>query len=90
MTILTQEKRQKTNQCLLQSLNMALGSMIQGEASYTNSFDCRVSDEGFYFISRLPSSYIIDDNFYQKIFLIANSSLYPDLSYSIRSLRKKI
>lgn len=68
---------------------MALGSMIQGEASYTNSFDCQVSDEGFYFIPRLPSSYIIDDNFYQKIFLIANSSLYPDLSYNIRCLRKE-
>lgn len=80
MTSLTQEKRQKLNQYLLQSLNMALSSIIQGETSYTNSFDCQVSDEGFYFIPRLPAGYIIDDNFYQKIFLIASSALYPDFT----------
>ncbi|WHI59335.1 cell division protein FtsK [Mammaliicoccus lentus] len=62
---------------LLQSLNMALGSLIQGETSYTNSFTCKVEEEGFYFLPRLPASYIIDDDFYQKIFLIANASLYP-------------
>ena len=42
-------------QYLLQSLNMALGSMIQGETSYTNSFTCKVTEEGFYFLPRLPS-----------------------------------
>ncbi|PTI22375.1 cell division protein FtsK, partial [Staphylococcus warneri] len=35
-------------QYLLQSLNMALGSMMQGETSYTNSFTCKVTEEGFY------------------------------------------
>ncbi|HGF1450073.1 TPA: DUF87 domain-containing protein [Streptococcus suis] len=67
-------------QYLLQSLNMALGSLIQGETSYTNSFTCEVVEEGFIFIPRLPASYIIDDNLYQKIFLIANSALYPQYS----------
>lgn len=62
---------------LLQSLNMALGSLMQGETSYTNSFDCQVMEEGFLFLPRLPAGYIIDDNLYQKIFLIANASLYP-------------
>lgn len=62
---------------LLQSLNMGLGSLIQGETSYTNSFDCRVLENGFLFIPRLPAGYIIDDDLYQKIFLIANASLYP-------------
>ncbi|WP_349533604.1 cell division protein FtsK [Leuconostoc citreum] len=62
---------------LLQSLNMALGSLIQGETSYTNSFDIKVEKEGFYFIPRLPAGYIIDDDLYQKIFLIANASLFP-------------
>lgn len=38
-------------QYLLQSLNMALGSMMQGETSYTNSFTCKVTEEGFYFSS---------------------------------------
>ncbi len=33
----------------LQSLNMALGSLMQGETSYTNSFDCQVMEEGFLF-----------------------------------------
>ncbi|CCK19687.1 hypothetical protein [Pseudolactococcus laudensis] len=62
---------------ILQSLNMALGSQMQGETSYTNSFDVKVETEGFYFIPRLPAGYIIDDDLYQKIFLIANATLYP-------------
>lgn len=64
-------------QYLLQSLNMALSSQIQGETSYTNSFDVKVKEDGFLFIPRMPSGYIIDDELYQKIFLIANASLYP-------------
>ncbi|EHK9440755.1 cell division protein FtsK [Enterococcus faecalis] len=64
-------------QYLLQSLNMALGTLMQGETSYTNSFDCQVMEEGFLFLPRLPAGYIIDDDLYQKIFLIANASLYP-------------
>lgn len=64
-------------QYLLQSLNMALGSQIYGETSYTNSFDCKVEKDGFLFLPRLPSGYIIDNDLYQKIFLIANAALYP-------------
>jgi hypothetical protein len=56
---------------------MALGSLMQGETSYTNSFDVKLENEGFYFIPRLPAGYIIDDELYQKIFLIANAALYP-------------
>lgn len=41
--------RNELEQYLLQSLNMALGSLIQGETSYTNSFDCRIQDDGFLF-----------------------------------------
>lgn len=66
-------------QYLLQSLNMALGSIMQGETSYTNSFNCKVMEEGFLFIPRLPAGYIVDDDLYQKIFLIANASLYHGL-----------
>lgn len=62
---------------LLQCLNMALGALIQGETSYTNGFDIEVKEEGFVFIPRLPSSFIIDDDLYQKIFLIANAALFP-------------
>ncbi|MDT2883131.1 cell division protein FtsK [Lactococcus lactis] len=62
---------------ILQSLNMALGAQMQGETSYTNSFDVKVEKEGFYFIPRLPAGYIIDNDLYQKIFLIANAALYP-------------
>lgn len=64
-------------QYLLQSLNMVLGSIMQGESSYTRSFAVSVADDGFTFIPRLPSGYIIDDELYQKIFLIANAALYP-------------
>lgn len=69
--------KKELEQYLLQSLNMGLGSIIQGETSYTNSFDCKIMEEGFLFLPRLPASYIIDDDLYQKIFLIANASLYP-------------
>lgn len=63
---------------LLQSLNMAL--QINGETSYTNSFDVQVKDEGFFFIPRLPASYIVDNELYQKIYLISNAVLYPEFT----------
>lgn len=62
---------------LLQSLNMALGAIMQGETSYTNSFDIVIRADGFVFVPRLPCSYILDDELYNKIFLIANAALYP-------------
>lgn len=64
-------------QYLLQSLNMGLGAIMQGETSYTNSFNINITIDGFLFIPRLPAGYIIDDELYQKIFLIANAALYP-------------
>lgn len=64
-------------QYLLQSLNMALGALMQGETSYTNSFNIVIQDNGFVFVPRLPCAYILDDDLYNKIFLIANASLYP-------------
>ena len=69
--------KRELEQYLLQILNMGLGSLMQGETSYTNSFDCKIMDDGFLFLPRLPAGYIIDDDLYQKIFLIANASLYP-------------
>lgn len=69
--------KRELEQYLLQSLNMALGSVLQGETSYTNSFAITVKEDGFIFIPRLPSSFVIDNDLYQKIFLIANASLYP-------------
>lgn len=70
-------KPEEIESYLLQSLNMALGSQMQGETSYTNSFSVKVQGEGFLFLPRLPAGYIIDDELYQKIFLIANAALYP-------------
>ncbi|MDD3415717.1 MAG: cell division protein FtsK [Lachnospiraceae bacterium] len=69
-------KKSELEGYLLQALNMAL--QINGETSYTNSFDVRVADEGFLFIPRLPASYVVDDELYQKIYLISNAVLYPD------------
>ncbi|WEZ04430.1 hypothetical protein P5666_21985 [Bacillus subtilis] len=51
---------------------------ISGETSYSNSFDVKVTDEGVYFIPRMPASYLVDDDLYQKIFLIMNAMLYPE------------
>ena len=50
---------------------------MQGETSYTNSFNIAIQENGFIFIPRLPCAYILDDELYNKIFLIANASLYP-------------
>lgn len=69
--------KKELEQYLLQSLNMGLGSIMQEESSFNNSFDCKIMEEGFLFLPRLPASYIIDDDLYQKIFLIANAALYP-------------
>ena len=44
---------------LLQSLNMALGALMQGETSYTNSFNIVIQEGGFIFIPRLPCTYIL-------------------------------
>lgn len=59
-----------------QSLNMALA--INGESSYTNSFFVEVREDGFVFVPRTPAGYLIDNELYQKIFIIANASLYPE------------
>ena len=69
--------KKELEQYLLQSLNMGLGALMQGETSVTNGFKLEITSKGFIFIPRLPASYIIDDELYQKIFLIANASLYP-------------
>ena len=58
-------------------ITSSLGSLVQGESSYNNSFDCKVSEKGFIFLPRLPSGYLIDNELYQKIFIIANAALYP-------------
>jgi putative ftsK/spoIIIE family protein len=64
-------------QYLLQALNMGLGSIMQGETSFSNGYHVEIMKNGFLFIPRLPAGYIIDDELYQKIFLIANAALYP-------------
>lgn len=51
--------KKELSQYLLQSLNMGLGNFMQGETSYTNSFDCKIMEEGFLFLPRLPAGYII-------------------------------
>ncbi|ENL9967486.1 TPA: cell division protein FtsK [Listeria monocytogenes] len=65
----------KIEKYLNQALNMALS--INGESTYTNSFFVEVKEDGFLFVPRTPAGYLIDDELYQKIFIIANASLYP-------------
>lgn len=60
---------------LNQSLNMALS--MNGESTYTNSFFVEVQEGGFSFVPRTPAGYLIDDELYHRIFLIANASLFP-------------
>lgn len=84
--MMTSQSRDVLNQSflqsyLLQSLNMALGALMQGETSYTNSFNIVIKENGFIFIPRLPCAYILDDDLYNKIFLIANASYTLNLPY---------
>lgn len=60
---------------LTQCCNMSLD--LSGETSFTNSFRIKVLKDGFLFIPRLPASYILDNDLYQRIYKIANSALYP-------------
>lgn len=55
---------------------MALG--IEGETTYTNSFDISIRQNGFIFIPRFPAGYVLDDQLYQRIYQIANAALYPN------------
>ncbi|WP_408033670.1 cell division protein FtsK [Streptococcus uberis] len=71
---------EELTQYLLQSLNMGLGSSMHNESSYNHSFDVKILKDGFLFIPRMPAGFIIDDALYQKIYLIANASLFPRFS----------
>lgn len=55
---------------------MALG--IEGETTYTNSFDISIRQNGFIFIPRFPAGYLLDEQLYQRIYQIANAALYPN------------
>lgn len=61
---------------LARCLNLALG--IEGETTYTNSFDIKIELDGFIFIPRFPAGYVLDEALYQRIYQIANAALYPD------------
>ena len=56
------------SQYLLQSLNMGLGALMQGESSYTNSFDTKIMSDGFLFIPRLQQAILLMMTFIRKFF----------------------
>ncbi|CAK1251310.1 DNA segregation ATPase FtsK/SpoIIIE or related protein (FtsK) [Fructobacillus fructosus] len=62
---------------LIQALNLALH--IE-ETSYTHSFDIRCDETGFFFIPRLPASFVVDTKLYQQIYAIASALLYPTMT----------
>lgn len=62
---------------LLQALNMALTESAEGDDSYNHSFSVEVDNNGFHFIPNMPAAFIVDNDLYQRIFKIANASLYP-------------
>ena len=63
-------------QYLTRCLNMALG--VEGETTYTNSFDILIEENGFIFVPRMPAGFVLDDSLYQRIYQIANAALYPN------------
>ena len=62
---------------ITQSIDMGLGTAMQDETSYTNSFSVGVDKNGIKFIPRTPAGYLIDNDLYQRIFKILNAALYP-------------
>ncbi|WP_125581544.1 AAA family ATPase [Levilactobacillus cerevisiae] len=72
---MTQLDLEGTRTLLIQALNMALD--IGNETTYSNSFDVTVAEGGFQFIPRVPAGYVLNGTLYQRIFEIANGSLYP-------------
>lgn len=60
---------------ITQCLNMSLD--LSGESSYTSSFKIKVLKDSFLFVPRLPASYILDNELYQRIYKITNSAIYP-------------
>lgn len=62
---------------LLQALNMALTESAEGDDSYNHGFSVEVDNNGFKFIPNMPAAFIVDNDLYQRIFKIANASLYP-------------
>lgn len=60
---------------LIQCLNMALG--IEGESTYTNSFDIEILRDGFIFKPAVPSTFILNNHLYNRIFQLASGVLYP-------------
>lgn len=63
---------------LIQCLNMALG--IEGETTYTNSFDLEILRDGFIFKPTVPSTFILNNNLYNRIFQLASGVLYPEFT----------
>lgn len=62
---------------ITQSIDMGLGTAMQDETSYTNSFSVGVDKNGIKFIPRTPAGYLIDNDLYQRIFKILSAALYP-------------
>lgn len=60
---------------LTQAINMALD--ISGETTYTNSFAISVDKSGFTFIPRVPCSYVLNQELYDRIYEIASGVMYP-------------
>ena len=50
---------------------------VNGETSYNNSFSIKITENGFLFVPRMPTSFLINDELYQRIYTIANIALYP-------------
>lgn len=72
---INQAQEQELRRYLVQNLNMALD--VNSETSYSNAFNVRIREDGFEWIPRMPSSIVINDALYEKIFEIASVALYP-------------
>lgn len=57
------------------TIDMALGQ--DGETSFNNSFQIKVTKDGFYYIPNMPAGYAIDNALYQRIFGAVNAAVYP-------------
>lgn len=55
-------------QYLLQALNMGLGSIMQGETSFSNGYHVEIMKNGFLFIPRLPAAISLTMNSIRRFF----------------------
>ncbi|MDT2828289.1 type IV secretion system DNA-binding domain-containing protein [Enterococcus viikkiensis] len=60
------------------SLNLGLG--LEGVSTYTKSFDVEIFEDGFIFIPSVPSTFLLNNELYNRIYQLSGSILFPEFT----------